>query len=424
MVNNKSLFLKEYKKLDKEFNTHNDETYEYIVNFSGVKDKPIHRWAYYQEGYSPDLVLNILSHLGISEKKTLIFDPFSGSGTTLLTAKQLGMKAIGFEINPYSALLIKVKTRNYSNADISEIKEFVFPRYKKLNNLYDKYELRIIKELFSEENLNKIELLKHSISAISNKRVKELLFVALLSIVESISNYRKGGNGLKKKKYINKLDPFHEFKFKIDQVCEDLQKANKGPEPLIINDSCLNADSFKAKNIDISIFSPPYANCFDPFEVYKMELWIGQFVSSYDELRSMRRKALTSNLNADVNKNISSSHRTHLLGNILTYLSTANLWDKRLCKMLDAYFYDMCILLDKLYAGLKKGGYCVIVVGNSSYGQLPIPTDILLAQIGKKIGYRVKEIIIARKNEASSQQYNKLGPFLNYMRESLIVLKK
>ncbi len=61
-----------------------------------------------------------------------------------------------------------------------------------------------------------------------------------------------------------------------------------GFEPEIINASCLDLGRYDIKNIDISIFSPPYANCFDPFEVYKIELWLGNFVNSY-EYYNLRR---------------------------------------------------------------------------------------------------------------------------------------
>jgi hypothetical protein len=49
-----NFFYNEYKKLDVEFNTRYDLTYQYLVNFSKTKNLPIHRWFYYQEGYSPE----------------------------------------------------------------------------------------------------------------------------------------------------------------------------------------------------------------------------------------------------------------------------------------------------------------------------------------------------------------------------------
>ena len=125
--------------------------------------------------------------------------------------------------------------------------------------------------------------------------------------------------------------------------------------------------------VNISIFSPPYANCFDPFEVYKVELWVGEFVSSYDDLREKRRKALASNLNADLKREVGTTHRTELLDELLAFLSGEELWDKRIPRMLDIYFHDMLDLLSSLYSRTESNGFCVIVVGNSAYGKLAIP---------------------------------------------------
>lgn len=416
--------LREYKHLDNLLNTHKDYSYEYLVNFSRTKDLPIHRWFYFVEGYSPKLVVNILNYLNTTSKNSFVFDPFAGSGTTLLTAKELGMKATGIEINPFSAFMIKVKTGNYSKDEIDQLLHFKLPKYIPQKDVYGKYELKIIKNLFDRDQLEKIELLKSKINKVENTKVRNLLYMALLTILPTVSNYRKGGNGLKKKRVNNHADAFEEFAKKIDGIANDLKIAKKGPEPKVLNDTCLNLDNHNLPDIDISIFSPPYANCFDPFEVYKTELWIGEFVKSYDELGLMRKRALTSNLNANLKKEFDGLHRTELLSEIVNYLNTQSLWDKRLPKMLDTYFYDMHVLLEKLYRKTKKGGYCVVVVGNSAYGNLAIPTDIILGQVGEKAGFKIKEIIEARRNETSSQQHAKLGGYLDFLRESLVILKK
>jgi len=417
-------FLDRYKDLDEQFNVRKDPSYEYLVNFSKIKNEPIHRWFYYQEGYSPRLVEKIFEHLSINSEDDFIFDPFAGSGTTLLSSKHSGKNSLGFEINPFSAFMIKVKTQNYSKAELDEAQKFRIPKHKAIKNIFDKYDLQIIQKLYSKEKLEKIELLKEKIRQIPSRKVRDLLFAALLCILETVSNYRKGGNGLKIKRVNKDLDPFIEFENKFSQIIEDLSKEQKGPKPKVINDSCLNMDRHNIEGINLSLFSPPYANCFDPFEVYKIELWLGEFVTSYTDLREKRRSALTSNLNADIKKAINGTHRSNLLADALDYLSKRSLWDKRIPKMLDTYFFDMFLLLKSLYKATKLGGFCVIVVGNSSYGNLAIPTDLLLAQIGEKAGFKAKEIIEARKNETSSQQHAKLGDLGEYIRESLVILQK
>lgn len=420
----KECFLRKYKNLDKVFNTNKDLSFEHIVNFSQTKNLPITNWFYFQEGYSPKLVMKVLEKINLTNGNLTIFDPFVGSGTTLLTAKQLGFKSSGFEINPFSCFIAKIKTQNYTNVNLEQLKNFELPNLKTVPNVYEKYELKIIRNLFNKEKLEKIELLKEKIRKIEDEKTRELLFGALLSILEDSSNYRKGGNGLKRKTVMKNNDPFELFKNKITQIIVDLENTKNGPEPTIINDSCLNIRKYKIPTLDASVFSPPYANCFDPFEVYKMELWIGEFVKSYEELRKMRKFSIASNLRVNLNRKIENAHRTELLENILSFLSEQKLWSNRIPRMLDLYFSDMYKLLRILYNLTKKDGYCVIVVGNSSYGNLVVPVDLILADISKDIGFNVKEIIVARKNETSSQQHTKLGNLLEYLRESIVVLKK
>lgn len=422
LVIKKESFLKEYKKLDKKFNLKWDEAFEKLVNFSQTLDLPIHNWFYYQEGFSPVLVKRILEKLSI-KKGSVLFDPFSGSGTSMLSGKELGMKTYGFELNQFSHHMIMAKTLNYSKKDLEIVKNFKIPQYQKINNPYEKYELRIIENLFEREDFEQIENLKKKINRMKNKKSKIILFACLLSILSQVSKYRKGGNGLKRKRRFSQTDPYEIFDKKRNEFLKDLENQN-GFEPKVKNDTCLNMEKYSIPPIDISIFSPPYANCFDPFEVYKIELWVGEFVTSYDELRHRRKTALTSNLNANITKDVNDIHKTELLVNILNYLSEKELWNKKIPQMLNVYFNDMFNVLQKIYKNTKRNGYCVIVVGNSAYGNLPIPTDLILAQIGQKIGFDVCEIIVARKNETSSQQHLKLKEYTEYLRESIIILKK
>ena len=129
-------------------------------------------------------------------------------------------------------------------------------------------------------------------------------------------------------------------------------------------------------------------------------------------------------MNTDLNRKTENVHKTKLLKTILSHLSKQKLWDKRLPKMIDLFFYEMHIFLKKLYECTSKNGYCIIIIGNSAYGGIPVATDLLIAEQAEKNGFHVKEIIECRKNEASSQQYKKIGNLIKYIRESIVILKK
>jgi hypothetical protein len=233
---------------------------------------------------------------------------------------------------------------------------------------------------------------------------------------------------LKRKKKQQDIDFFAEFISKKKIMLKDIQIYKSTSNFNVYNKGIKEIDSLiKDESIDLSFFSPPYPNCFDYFEVYKIELWIGEFVQSYSQLKSMRKSAITSNLNANLDQDISDinpSELSILLAESLIKLSKKDLWNKKIPKMVLLYFYEMDIFLGDLFLKMKKGSKTGIVIGNSSYGGIPILSDLILSEIAQKNGFNVDEIVIARKNETASQQYKNISSLIKYVRESIIVLSK
>ena len=62
------------------------------VTFVKSKDIPFQRWYPYIEGYSPDFVKSLIKNYGITN--TLIYEPFAGTGTTLLAADELDLPTV------------------------------------------------------------------------------------------------------------------------------------------------------------------------------------------------------------------------------------------------------------------------------------------------------------------------------------------
>ena len=397
--------------------------YKNLVNFDTNQSYPRHSWFNIKEGYSTDLVKNVLLDLKINKYDGYIMDPFSGSGTTVLASSILGYQSIGIEVNPFLYYLSKIKCINYSNKF-----NLFLNRFKKLNIktqiLSEVPKLSISKKLFKNQ-LNEILKIKNWIGKIKDKNCKELFFCAYLCSLDKASYAKKDGNGLKYPK--NKIPQNFQDVFisNLEKFIEDTKKIKIKKKPLFFlgdNLQILSQDNFKKKyknKIALCVFSPPYANCFDYTEVYKTELWFGDFVKEYKDLRNLRNKTLSSHLNktfADVK----------ILKEITPYIDkikTKKLWSNKIISMLVNYFNEMDILLSKLSALICKNGKCVIVVGNSSYGNIVIPTDEILKKLAKKNGFKNNYIIQARKLGTSSQQYKKIDD-LNKLRESLVVLSK
>lgn len=428
-------YYDKYIELEKKYNVvypeNSNATYTSLLNYSDDLSKPFQRWYRYKEGFSVELVEQLINEFS-TRKKGIILDPFAGSGSTLLAAQMNGYDACGFEVNPFSYYLANCKLDSYTSGEIEEFKkqyELILDKAKETLQ-YTLPKLSISEKVFDDEiekYMMTIDLLIDESKGVSDK-VRKLLKLGWLACIEPLCNYRKAGNGLKYKKYvkpkvITEEDARVLLLEEYQNIYIDLLKTKKNKHAELINDSCLNMRMYVDSNsIEGIIFSPPYANCFDYTEIYKLELWFGKFVKDYTELKQLRKKSLHSHLNGDLS--VESQHDEDVVEEFLGELDVDKLWDKKIPKMLKLYYDDMFRVLDESYRVLDKKGFCCIVVGNSAYGGVVFPTDLILAHYAEKVGFTVKKIEVDRYIITSSQQYEITKDTRKYLRESVVCLVK
>lgn len=400
-----------------------NNSFKELVNFKKNQGEIIHRWFNIKEGYSKELIFKLIDELKI-QKNDFIVDFFNGSGTTSLAAKEKNIPYYGFEINPFLFLLSKVKTNDYSKKDIENIlmnEKNIMQKYKTINRVRE-IKLSITQNVF-RENLSDILKIRTLIFDIENIKIKNFFIIALTTILEDVGYSKKDGNGLKypkNKKVLNFIDKFSEQINLMVSDIENFKHKNIKGSNIVLSDSRNVKEKYFNKlkrKTSLVVFSPPYANCFDYSEVYKLELWMSGCVDEYDKLNKIRSKSLSSHLN----KNLNHYLKHPLLEKDL--LKIKNTWSKKIPQMINGYFYDMEKVIKNSFSILKKGGYCVIIVGNSAYSGHIIKTDEILSKIGTEIGFSKIEIHIARKLRASSQQA-KLFKNENSLRESVVIMKK
>src|SRR4051794_21177051 len=73
----------------------------------GTSSLGLQRWFQFKEAFSPSFVRQIIQDQ--PHKPSTILDPFSGSGTTALTAQFLGITPTAIEVNPFLADLTEAK---------------------------------------------------------------------------------------------------------------------------------------------------------------------------------------------------------------------------------------------------------------------------------------------------------------------------
>lgn len=402
-----------------------------MLNYSDDLNKPFQRWYRYKEGFSVELVEQLIKEYS-KNKEGIILDPFSGSGSTLLAANDMGYSGIGFEVNPFSFFLSKCKLEQYTKENIELFKkkyEEILQNAENIDTEYSLPKLSISEKVFETE----IEKYYMTIGTLidncnANVKIVNLLKLGWLACLEPLCNYRKAGNGLKIKKYVKprtitiddaKVLLLEEYQ----NIYIDLLKSKTQGNVTLFNESCLNmANQLQPGSIEGIIFSPPYANCFDYTEIYKLELWFGKFVSEYSDLKKLRNSSLHSHLNGDLSVNVELNSNT--LFSLLSELQKKELWDKRIPKMLQLYYHDMFRVLAESYNVLDDKGFCCIVIGNSAYGGIVFPADLILAEYAETIGFKVDKIEVDRYIITSSQQYEITKETRRYLRESVVCLTK
>jgi len=429
----KSKSNEKYRNIEKNFNiiypNSKNATYTSLLNYSDDLNKPYQRWYRYKEGFSVELVQYLIGEY--SKSNGIILDPFMGSGTTLLAATKLGFEAVGYEVNPFSYFLSKCKLEKYSQNEI-ELFKSEYERIIKISESkrieYSLPNLSISSKVFNKNIEQYYMTIGVLIERVDNKKVSDLLKLGWLACLEPLSNYRKAGNGLKYKKYSKpKILTISDAKIMLleeyQNIYIDLLKKRNKKKYNIFNKSCIDMKlEVKNDTIDGIVFSPPYANCFDYTEIYKLELWFGKFVHNYSDLKELKKNSLHSHLNGNFDNNVEV--KSAFLEELIEELKTKKLWDKKIPQMLNLYYDDMFKVIEECYRVLHKGGFCSIIVGNSAYGGIVFPTDLILSEYAQRIGFAVDKIEVDRFIITSSQQYELTKESRKYLRESIICLIK
>ncbi|ANI91364.1 hypothetical protein [Dietzia timorensis] len=446
--------MSELRALNSEFNVVNEPKLATLVNSLPSASAPFQRWLKYREGYAPEIVDRAIAE---SEKsaslpldKGTLLDPFSGGGTSLVVARRHGLDSLGYEVNPVIAQLSRAKTHNYSSTDFLVVDQAIAD----IRQLTDQSpqaktpELKILQKVFRPDVLAILLSMRYVIDGIENYRARDLLKVAWVSILEGVSNTFKEGNGIKyrnrkrtKNGYVQVpweqvpgyLLPAREtcidrFINQIDMMINDVQSfpAN-GIEPAIRERSSVaSLSEIESNSIDVSVFSPPYCNNFNYFKAFKIELWMGGYVENYSHLKQLTDTALRSHVELDLselNDQQEETLPTELLS-IVSTLRSRKLWSRKLPDSVLAYFFDMHRIINEVNRVLKPGALAHIVVGNSAYAGLIVPTDLFIASMARELGMTVERIEVARALTTSPQQ-RRLIPRENQklLRESVLVLR-
>jgi len=221
------------------------------------------------------------------QASTVVLDPFCGSGTTLVEAIGAGFDAVGIDVNPLACLISRVKTtplpqgfREIGNQIIEKTRvclanrDFKIPPIPNLDHWFD------------VDVQNALAALIQEISSVESTPLKEVLQVALSSIIVKVSKQESDTRYAAIEKNVTTEDVIQAFDHAVSRTYQKILSfwntldrcfGKKMGQATVLNRDIL---SVKAEDlpfrVGLVVTSPPYPNAYEYWLYHKYRMyWLG-----------------------------------------------------------------------------------------------------------------------------------------------------
>lgn len=338
----------------------------------------------YPAKYPIDLALEYI--LKYTAEGDVVYDPFLGSGTTLLATSVLNRNGVGTDINYIAILISQFKLLSLSNKEIENLENFIAAfeiSYKNEIFQVKPFYYKSIEHWFCQDSIYVLSLIKLKIGELNDK---EQIFckTVMSTIINSISNQESDTRyaaiekpqltieyaaNLFIKKFKAILNLFIEF--------NKMSRSNDKNSAILL-DSKKCDDLINSNSVDLILTSPPYVNTYDYYLYHKHRMnWL-----DFDVQYSM---------NAEI-------------GSRREYSS--------LKKPESKFNEDLQDVFQKCNKVLKNDGIAVIVIGDGRVAGKKYDAKENMSELALKIGWELMDYSYTNLDDTSrafQQSYRTKG---------------
>ena len=388
------------------------------ATFSGGHHEPMHNWYPYLEGYSPAFVETVIGTF--CHEARSILDPFSGTGTTPLTASLLGKRSYYSEINPVLqfltaskiiALRLNDRERDTVVTELLSLEEKFEQRLKKIKkdvHIKRTYKATFTDSVFFDENVFddvlRCRTLIDEIGYTQPVLARFLTVAVLRSLIPVSRLIRRGDLRFKKDQELShkRVDLCQEVCQALQTIVCDLKKLPSLEQiPILILENAKNLDRVPMLSIDAVITSPPYLNGTNYFRNTKIELWFLRCLNQKSDLAKFRFGSMTVGIN-DVTVKKPIGDMPSSASSILHKLEHSA-YDSRIPRMVACFASEMHSILQTLARHTRKRGTIVIDIGDSAYAGVHVPTDKFIVESLCAAGFDLHDEFVLRQRYSRSQ---------------------
>ena len=378
--------------------------------FMANRTAPVHRWVPWIAGYSKHFVADALARF--ATQPSVVLDPFSGVGTTLVEADLAGHEALGFEINPYAAFASRTKLKAHRVAPealctaANELRVYservlasgVAPVRKPPPGF------RTRTPFYSPKVERKVLLALDFIDRATG-RVADMLRLAFAATMVDYSNYsyepslgRKAAVG---RPDVEDFPVINALAGKVAQMANDAASYRQTRAKRRRRDGRVIEKSFfdgcrdvPGASVDLLITSPPYLNNYHYNRNTRPHLyWLGFCRSPTDlkRLEALNFGTYWQNARDRATVALDPAIADPEIQNTLDELRERNphkgvYGGRGWANYAALYFNDCARFARGAKWCLRPGATALVVVGNSILQGVPIATDRFLAKIAERCG--------------------------------------
>lgn len=430
------------------------------------EDRAIHAWYRFVLSYPPHLVRKYLELFDL-RKSAIVFDPFCGTGTTLVEAQKLGVKSIGADAHPFAAFVSQVKTHwSIPMVQVGRVRSRIITlasadyrdhglhdpslRHLLMTDKSIRYadeitlsedELKLIPTGFlSPTPLTRLLLLRSSIHKAcrnSDSAVKDFFDLALCHVIANGAGNFAFGPEIYRTKPKEDYDVLGHFAEQTQVMIDDIKELNDFPasrEEATVSCEDSRDCAFLQEPVDAIITSPPYPNEKDYTRTTRVEAVLLGMIRKKEELRGVKDLLLRSNTrnvfvadsdNEEVREFKSIMAVCRQIERRRIELGKTSGFEKLYHKVVAHYFGGMRKHLRTLRPYLRKHAKLAYVVGDQlSFLMVPVYTAKLLSEIAVAEGYSVKGIDLWRERIGTKVRNARNGARTVRVREEVLILEK
>ena len=359
-----------------------------------------------------------------ANKNDVVFDPFCGSGVTLLQASVKGYKSFGFDINPLALLIARSKTQKYNIKKLK--KEFISLKENiKKNKTIDVPNIKNIDYWYKEDVIKDLGRIRYVLKN-NNYKYKDFFVTAFAFVCRNQSLTRNGEfkryriNAEKIKLVENEV--FEKFFEHIENMIKEFSKSDipmKTSTPILAN-----SENKINKNIkyNLVITSPPYGDS-------RTTVAYGEYSSFGSEwIDNLHDFAKT-----DYNVDKEGLGKVGLLNNeitkhkpLLNVIKKIEKIDKKRADEVLYFFNGYYNAIKNIMDNLEKKGKICFVVGNRTVKGYQIPMDQITASFFDSMGLSFENIfvrdILNKVMPSKNSPSNKVGKKVATMANEYIVI--